>query len=386
MTHAKPLWFEGMLLKPQHFQQLQAHIEKKVAMNLPAYHWGIENLVIDESHLNHGHLVVSLISGISANGIWFDSQDNAVIENTFILDPKLNEQAIYLIIDNNTPKEEKLMKADEHNAKDKIEVDVGKLKLYLSNESNTAHESIQIAKVLQNNDRFSLSQFCCPKIYHKPNTLLLKLFSIRIKEIINRQQVAESPEEKMNRLFIDIESQKILSLIRRIDHGEKIHPQILFLALDGLYNLSSQIAKVTHIQPTPYEHENLDQCYNNIMDDIEKTIALIFTKTNKHYFKTVNSNTQALQLNESFDRNKPSYISCTDPHFLLHHHTSIKLCPAKSFEDIVKQALPGIEITSIQDHNEYQLMIEAYQIEDQKLILYSAEPLPADKVFYLCQD
>ncbi|MBS7691065.1 type VI secretion system baseplate subunit TssK [Pseudomonas lalucatii] len=75
MTMHKVVWQEGMLLRPQHFQQSDRYYEHQLktrTQKLTGYAWGFFELEIDRQFLNMGKLVVSKASGVLPDGSLFD--------------------------------------------------------------------------------------------------------------------------------------------------------------------------------------------------------------------------------------------------------------------------------------------------------------------------
>ncbi|MBU2324741.1 MAG: type VI secretion system baseplate subunit TssK, partial [Gammaproteobacteria bacterium] len=75
MAMHKVVWQEGMLLRPQHFQQNDRYYDyqlKTRTQKLDSYAWGFFELEIDRQFLNMGKLVVSKASGILPDGTLFD--------------------------------------------------------------------------------------------------------------------------------------------------------------------------------------------------------------------------------------------------------------------------------------------------------------------------
>jgi len=67
----KPVWSEGMFLRPQHFQQFDRHIsaqlEGRVSPLLP-YAYGLTELRFSQGLLKTGKLVIEKCSGIFSDG------------------------------------------------------------------------------------------------------------------------------------------------------------------------------------------------------------------------------------------------------------------------------------------------------------------------------
>ena len=77
--NGKPLWFEGMFMHPQHFQQLDRHVEYLVdhrAQPLRPYGWGFTELTIDRDLLAQGRVAVSTCRAVLRDGTVVDVPDN----------------------------------------------------------------------------------------------------------------------------------------------------------------------------------------------------------------------------------------------------------------------------------------------------------------------
>ena len=71
MNAHKVIWREGMLLRPQHFQQSDRyyhHQMKARTQLLGRYTWGFLGLDIDMQFLNMGKLVISQAAGVLPDG------------------------------------------------------------------------------------------------------------------------------------------------------------------------------------------------------------------------------------------------------------------------------------------------------------------------------
>jgi len=79
MNMHKVIWQEGMLLRPQHFQQNDRYYDNQMKSRtqlLGRYNWGFLRLEIDLQFLNMGKLVVSQACGVLPDGTLFDLQGN----------------------------------------------------------------------------------------------------------------------------------------------------------------------------------------------------------------------------------------------------------------------------------------------------------------------
>lgn len=71
----KVVWKEGMLLRPQHFQQHDRHLHHQMQVRTQhqnRFNWGVYSLIIDQHHLSIGKVVVTEAKGIMPDGTLFD--------------------------------------------------------------------------------------------------------------------------------------------------------------------------------------------------------------------------------------------------------------------------------------------------------------------------
>jgi type VI secretion system protein ImpJ len=100
MLPEKVVWSEGMMLRPQHFQQqdryLAAQIQRRTLL-LSHYPWGLSEFRIDEQYLSLGKLVLSHAAGILQDGTLFETGHGRPLL-TLDIPPGLSNQLIYLIL------------------------------------------------------------------------------------------------------------------------------------------------------------------------------------------------------------------------------------------------------------------------------------------------
>lgn len=76
----KVIWNEGMLLRPQHFQQNDRYYNHQLQTRTQQQHrfnWGFHSLSFDNHHLSVGKIVINQASGILPDGSLFDIQHQA---------------------------------------------------------------------------------------------------------------------------------------------------------------------------------------------------------------------------------------------------------------------------------------------------------------------
>ena len=80
MANEKPLWLESMLIRPQHFQQVERYLTGTVHARLSAldpFGWGLTKLIVDQTSLRLGKLVIKHIRGVMPDGTPFELTQEA---------------------------------------------------------------------------------------------------------------------------------------------------------------------------------------------------------------------------------------------------------------------------------------------------------------------
>lgn len=95
MNNAKILWGEGLFLRPQHFQQQDAHAEamsRRTLLAANSFAWGVRDLDLDADSLKSGVLRFNRIDAIFANGDFFTAPDIDQLPPPLALDTAVAEE------------------------------------------------------------------------------------------------------------------------------------------------------------------------------------------------------------------------------------------------------------------------------------------------------
>lgn len=85
MIVRKPLWLEGMLVRPQHFQQFERYLELQGEARLDRllpFQWGVRTLTIDPSLLPVGEFGLTACAGVFPDGTAFQAPDRDLLPPT----------------------------------------------------------------------------------------------------------------------------------------------------------------------------------------------------------------------------------------------------------------------------------------------------------------
>ena len=101
MTRKRVIWYEGLFLRPQHFQQLERSIEMLVDARVEgamAYAWGLRSLQIDQEALKMGRISVKSARGVLPDGTPFSIPDEYAAPPPLELPANARDAIIYLAL------------------------------------------------------------------------------------------------------------------------------------------------------------------------------------------------------------------------------------------------------------------------------------------------
>ena len=102
-AYDKVAWYEGMLLKPQHFQQQERfllHSIKGLWQSSGEYNWGFLNISFDRQRLADGELSIQRCDGILKDGTPFSLNDKNVVP--ICVTSAMSGDVVYLRLPNNS--------------------------------------------------------------------------------------------------------------------------------------------------------------------------------------------------------------------------------------------------------------------------------------------
>ncbi len=97
--NSKVVWYEGMFLRPQHFQQQDRYLEALVRErcgHLQPYDWGILQLTLEQEALQQGKLAVRTCRGMLPDGTAFNIPDDDALPEPLVIDTNLRDSRILL--------------------------------------------------------------------------------------------------------------------------------------------------------------------------------------------------------------------------------------------------------------------------------------------------
>jgi type VI secretion system protein ImpJ len=293
----KPVWTEGMFLRPQHFQQLErfgtAQLENRVG-GLRPYGWGLNELQFDEGLLKTGKIALLRCSGVFDDGTPFRVPAEAVSPLPMEVPRSLRESVIHLCLPvrragtadvalEHTIQIETRFVAEEFEAADTVygeatraPLNVGRLQLLLraDTEPMQGYSSIPIARVIERrpDETVMLDTEFIPTVQNHMASPTLTNFLSELEGILHQrgEAIGGRLSSGGSKTVADITDFLTLMMINRAESGVKhlaatpgIHPADLYFFL---VQLAGELATITGPGNRPnfmpvYDHRAISACF-----------------------------------------------------------------------------------------------------------------------------
>ena len=170
--YSKVIWSEGLLLRPQHFQQHDRYLESLIngrCLGLKPYDWGFFTLTINQELLKIGKLALAECQGIFPDGTPFNLPEDDEIPLPLDIPENCHNQRVFLSLpvhqpgavetdSDEYPDSLARFRTSERDVKDrnsrdemKAPIHVGKLKtrLMLEREERSGYTCLGVARIIE---------------------------------------------------------------------------------------------------------------------------------------------------------------------------------------------------------------------------------------------
>lgn len=305
-------WHEGLLLTPQHFQQMslrqEALLQYNTAMIAPFY-WGIRYLRIEEPNLFRGLVQIKQLEAVMPDGLVISYQEGDELNAAYALQVDLNKSEeikrkrikVYLAV---APQSRQMSKGeharfnfsdgapvvDEYTGEGKVRIRrlVPHLRLIVADTPPQETVNFPLMEVEYKNDSFVQTDFVPPLLIVTTNQRLgaQSQLGIDCERIANTvrdkaqelagQAETQSPSGAMR---LDLETKSwIRSLAASLPHLEAIlstevsHPFPIYVALCSMAgHLAALGSKLVPDKPS-YNHYDLRSTFQPVLKFIEQAI------------------------------------------------------------------------------------------------------------------
>jgi len=185
---SKTLWYEGMFLSPQHFQQQERYFERFVDSKCSAfgmYGWGLQEFELDKELLKLGKIVIIHAKGVFPDGTPFNFPDIDEPPPVFVVPENTHNSIVYLgvpvkrsgamdvVADDSSQGLARYYSHDQDirdvttDSGENLSLEVGKLRLriLLESDDRSGYACFGILQISESRDDKNIR--CCPDRRHR---------------------------------------------------------------------------------------------------------------------------------------------------------------------------------------------------------------------------
>lgn len=306
------VWFEGMTLDPQHFQQFDRYHQGLVnfrTRSVAPYDWGVVELAINKEALANGLFSLLRCSGVTSDGLIFNIPDNNPIPNSrniqesfpaaeeritaFLAVPIERRDSKNCLLDGATSTDtirfrtETITVNDENTGANECQIAVAQpnLQIRFSTEPLENFSVLPLAEIFRRPDgKFALTENFVPTCLAISASERLVSITNSLLELLigNRASLWDRHRQKfsgtMEFTTADLETSWLLYIVNNFipllhhhNSNRNIHPEELYLLMIALAGQLTTFSFTAEIHPRDfpkYDHSNPSASFNQL----EKTI------------------------------------------------------------------------------------------------------------------
>jgi type VI secretion system protein ImpJ len=385
------LWTKGVLLSPQHLQTQDRFLEDLVGFQLSALTfcpWGFSRLAIDHEKLAGGLLSISSATGILPDGLLFDipSADMAPAPKPLdgCWEPDQETLDVFLAIPEyrhgglnvSTSKEDRntrylaevTMRRDENTGVTEKPIQVARknFRLLVEGESLEGSAALAVARVVQSSSgEYQLDPHFVPPLIDIQASDYLMSIARRLVEILSAKSGALADSRRQRNLSLaefgisDVASFWLLYTVntylphlRHIYETRRGHPAELYATMLGLAGSLTTFSTAVHPRDLPaYDHVALSDCFTDLDTKLRD---LLDTVVPANYASLPMQRVGPSVYATAIDQDK--YLAAPQLYLAVKSEVEqselvskapqlVKVSSGDDVDRLIKQALPGLELT-----------------------------------------
>lgn len=380
----KPLWSEGLFIKPVHFQQQERYLEHTIGQGLHALHgfpWGLQELTIDNELLNLGKFGLTSARGIMPDGQPFSLPEDAPLPTPIDIEEGIIDQIVYLCLPLKS-----LNREITHDIEDAGIFRYRSKQIELQDTTSTAARADQV-HVSQNNFRLMLdsgkrSDFSCVGVAHiqernKDHQVILNRRYIEpcldctanasLKRYIT--EISGLLEHRSTNLAARLSStgtggagevadflmlqtiNRNLPLFRHLTELPRLHPEDLYRQLVQLSGEMCTFFDPRTVQRFPaYQHDKMADSFDSVIATLKEQLATIIDarainlplkEPRYGIYRSVIQDPQLLEKSNFYLAIKADMSSEELRRAI---PNQIKITSVEKIRDLIMQQLPGVPV------------------------------------------
>lgn len=389
------IWSKGTFLTPQHLQLQDRYVENYLQFRLESLNyqpWGFSELRIDAEALAAGNFAISRAVGVMPDGLAFSIPDSDAAPaakalppmfeadqdtaSVYLAIPQYRERGLNVAIPTNSGEQgadsryraEVKPLRDENSglAEKPIQVARKNFRLLVEGESREGSTDMQVARIKRTpagTFQFD-THFVPPLLDIAANEYLMSILR-RLVEILaakssilsglrrqRSQSLADFTAADIANFWLLYTSNSFFPVLRHLHETRRGHPEVLFHEFTALAGALTTFSLKIQPRDLPlYDHEDLGACFT-ILD--EKLRELLETVVPSNFVTLPLKLAQPSIYATTIDEDKhligtKMYLAVnaemTEPEIATKVPQLVKICSATQIEQLVRQALPGVQLT-----------------------------------------
>ncbi len=387
------IWSKGTILTPQHLQTRDLFLESTIQFRLEALNfrpWGIQELGIDQEALAAGNFAITRAVGILPDGLPFDIPDSdpapaqkpleqylqgeELSTEVFLAIPEHKERGLNVSLKGRNADTRYISAVvdlrDENTggSQKPVQIATKNFRVLLGAESREGCTSVCIARVKRGSSG-SLQldpEFIPPLLEIGANEHLLNITRRLVEILIAKSNILAGGRRQRSASLADFTSADIASfwllytvnsqlpILRHYYEARRVHPEKLFRLLSALAGaLTTFSLKIQPRDLPAYNHEELGSCFGTLDEKLRELLETVVPSSYVALpMKMVQPSIYATAIeDDKYLSGTKMYlaIGCPSPSVDLAKRipSLAKLGSATQVEQLVKRALPGIELTHV---------------------------------------
>ncbi len=387
------IWSKGTFLTPQHLQLQDRFIESVLEFKLGALKfcpWGFSELQIDREALSKGILLVPRATGLFQDGLPFEIPDSdpapeaRTLEQAFGPDqttldaylgiPPYNDHGVNVSMgDKNGDtryRAEVALLRDENSGLAERPVQVAKknMRLLVEGETQQGSASLRIGRILKTTaGTYQLDpQFVPPVVEISVSEYLTAILRRLVEILAAKTNVLSGTRRQKNQSLADFTASDIANfwllytansyfpVLRHLFESKKGHPEGLYAAMLSLAGSLTTFSPTVQPRDLPlYDHDNLGGCFTELDEMLRQLLETVVPSNFVSLpLKLTQPSIYATALaNDKYFANTRMYLAISadlnETDLLKRVPQVVKFCSATHIETLIRQALPGMQLTHV---------------------------------------
>ena len=385
------IWSKGTFLTPQHLQTRDRYVENGLQFRLEGLHfcpWGFQELKIDQEALTGGNFAITRASGLLSDGLPFEIPDSDAAPepkplapyfepdqltlDVYLAIPHAQERGLNISMSRGNANARYLAEAlvlpDENTglAEKPIQIARKNLRFLAGNESREGFTSVAIARIKRSAaGTFQLDPEFIPPLLNIAASDYLMGITRRIVEILSaKSSILAGGRRQRSAGLADFTASDIASfwllytvnnhfpLVRHILETRRGHPEEIFRIFSSLAGALTTFSMKIQPRDLPqYDHDNLGACFSDLDEKLRQLLETVVPSNFVALpLKLIKPSVYATPIeDDKYLKGTKFYLAvCADmpeADLVKRAPQLIKVCSSTQIEQLVRQALSGMQLT-----------------------------------------